>query len=176
MNLPNSLTFFRIILIPIFAVMLYMKSPYNTYWAALIFLVAALTDSLDGYLARRWKQITKFGIVMDPIADKLLITAGLICFVDLQIIPSWIAIIIIGREFAVTGLRTLKAGEGIIIPASTLGKYKTFSQVVAILFLILEPVYTSYISYPLGMWLLYVALFISIISAVDYFKNFLQNM
>ncbi|MDR1616755.1 MAG: CDP-diacylglycerol--glycerol-3-phosphate 3-phosphatidyltransferase [Syntrophomonadaceae bacterium] len=174
-NLPNSLTFLRIILIPVLIVMLYMKGPYNTYAAAAIFIIAAVTDSLDGYLARRFNQVTKFGVIMDPVADKLLITATLICFVETHVIQAWIAILFLGREFAVSGLRTLKAEEGSIIAASVLGKSKTFSQIVAITFLILEPAYYQFFPYPLGTWMLYIALLISLFSAVDYFKKFLYD-
>ena len=125
MNLPNKLTILRIFLIPIFVVLLLINIPYGDFLAAAIFIIAALTDSLDGYLARRWKQITKLGIILDPIADKLLITAALISLVELGRIPGWIAIVILGREFAVSGLRAVKAGEGIIIPASSWSKMKT---------------------------------------------------
>ncbi len=176
MNLPNSLTILRIILIPIFVVLLYVDVAYNYLWASIVFLLAALTDSLDGYFARKWKQITKLGIVMDPVADKLLITAALFSLVDLHIIPAWIAIVIISREFAVTGLRALKAEEGIIIAASILGKSKTISQIVAIIVLILKPMNIWFVPADAGLWLIYIALVISIISAVDYFKKFYSNL
>jgi CDP-diacylglycerol--glycerol-3-phosphate 3-phosphatidyltransferase len=172
MNLPNSLTILRIILIPVFAVFLLIRIPYGDYFAALIFVIAALTDSLDGYLARKWKQITKLGIVLDPIADKLMITAALIILVELGRISGWIAIVILGREFAVSGLRVVKAEEGVIIPASTLGKLKTISQIVAVLLIILEKGYQSFINIPLGQWAMYFAVFITIVSGVEYFYNF----
>src|SRR5690554_76989 len=115
MNLPNKLTMFRIILVPVLVVVLLINIPYGDYFAAAIFILAALTDSLDGYLARRWKQVTRLGIFLDPLADKLLIMAALICLVQLGRIPGWIAIVIIAREFAVSGLRAIKAGDGIVI-------------------------------------------------------------
>lgn len=172
MNIPNSLTILRIILIPIFIVFLLVRIPYGDYLAALIFITAALTDSLDGYLARKWKQVTKLGIILDPIADKLLITAALIVLVELGRIPGWIAIVILGREFAISGFRTVKAEEGIIIPASVLGKAKTISQIFAVLLVILEKVYQPYVNLPLGQWAMYVAVIITIVSGVEYFYRF----
>lgn len=170
MNIPNSLTLLRIVLIPIFVIVLVVRIPYGDLLAAFIFMVAALTDSLDGYLARKYKQITKLGIILDPIADKLLITAALISLVELGRIPGWIAIVILGREFAVSGLRAVKAEEGVIIPASQLGKLKTISQIFAVILIILENVYP-----PLkgaGPWAMYIAVAITVISGIDYFYKF----
>lgn len=172
MNVPNILTLFRIVLIPFFVVILLVKIPYGDYLAAFIFMVAALTDSLDGYLARRWKQITKLGIILDPLADKLLITAALISLVELGRIPGWIAIIILGREFAVSGLRAIKAEEGVIIPASKWGKAKTVSQIIAVLLVILEHLYEPFIAWPIGMWFMYLAVAITIWSGGEYFYRF----
>lgn len=172
MNVPNSLTLLRIILIPVFVVFLLIRIPYGDYFAALIFIIAALTDSLDGYLARKWKQITKLGIILDPIADKLMITAALISLVELGRISGWIAIVILGREFAVSGLRVVKAEEGVIIPASALGKLKTISQIVAVLLIILEKAYQPFINIPFGQWAMYFAVLITIVSGVEYFYNF----
>jgi CDP-diacylglycerol--glycerol-3-phosphate 3-phosphatidyltransferase len=149
MNIPNSLTIFRIILIPIFIVVMLTGIPHGDYLAAVIFVIAAVTDSIDGYLARKWKQVTKLGIILDPLADKLLIASALIVLVELGKIPSWMVIVIIGREFAVTGLRAIKAEEGYIRPAA--GKRKPL------------PVSSGYHGYygnglpgfrrlPLGMW------------------------
>lgn len=172
MNLPNSLTILRIILIPIFVIILLTRIPYGDYLAALVFSMAAITDSLDGYLARKWKQVTKLGIILDPLADKLLITAALISLVELGSIKGWIAIVILGREFAVSGLRILKAEEGIIIAASKMGKIKTISQIVAVILIILKNLYIPYTSIPLGDWAMYIALVITIVSGVEYFYNF----
>jgi len=172
MNIPNSLTLLRIVLIPVFVVVLLVKIPYGDYFAALIFVVAAFTDSLDGYLARKWKQVTKLGIILDPIADKLLITAALISLVELGKIPGWIAIVILGREFAVSALRAVKAEEGIIIPASSLGKLKTISQIVAVLLVILEKAYISLTSLPLGKWAMYATVIITLVSGIEYFYRF----
>ncbi|MBO8158549.1 MAG: CDP-diacylglycerol--glycerol-3-phosphate 3-phosphatidyltransferase [Thermosyntropha sp.] len=172
MNIPNILTLVRIILIPLFVIVLLLKIPYGDYIAAFIFIIAALTDSLDGYLARRLKQITKLGIILDPLADKLLITAALISLVQLGRLPGWIAIVILGREFAVSGLRAVKAEEGVIIPASKWGKAKTVSQVLAVLLIIMEPLYIPYIIWPVGMWAMYLAVAITIFSGAEYFYRF----
>jgi len=171
-NLPNFLTLMRIFLIPVFAIFLLIRIPYGDYIAASIFIIAALTDSLDGYLARKWKQVTKLGIILDPIADKLLITAALIILVELNQIPGWIAIVIIGREFAVSGLRSFKAQEGIIIPASKLGKIKTISQIIAVVLIILKDVYLSFVSLPIGEWAMYAAVIITILSGLQYFNTY----
>jgi CDP-diacylglycerol---glycerol-3-phosphate 3-phosphatidyltransferase len=169
MNIPNKLTILRIILIPIFVVLMLTRIPYGGTMGAIIFVIAALTDSLDGYLARKWKQTTKLGAILDPLADKLLITAALISLVELGRIPGWIAIVIIGREFAVTGLRIVKAEEGIIIPASKMGKLKTISQVTAVFIIILAHLYHPLISLTLGNWAMYIALIITVVSGVEYF-------
>jgi CDP-diacylglycerol--glycerol-3-phosphate 3-phosphatidyltransferase len=172
MNIPNSITIFRIILIPVFVLALLPQIPYGSYLATAIFIVAALTDSLDGYLARKWKQVTKLGIILDPLADKLLITAALISLVELQVIPGWVAIMIIGREFAVSGLRTVKAERGVIIPASRIGKIKTITQVVAVAWLLLENNLPFLDGLNMGVTVMYVALIITILSGVKYFKDF----
>jgi CDP-diacylglycerol--glycerol-3-phosphate 3-phosphatidyltransferase len=176
MNLPNSLTLLRITLIPIFVIFLTIRIPYGNYLAALVFIIAALTDSLDGYLARKWKQITKMGIILDPLADKLLITAALISLVELGQIAGWVAIVILGREFAVSGLRTLKAEEGIIIAASKLGKIKTISQIIAVILIILKNLYYSFLPLPIGVWAMYIAVVITIVSGIEYFRNFKISM
>src|SRR5580704_15606936 len=138
MNVPNALTILRIFFVPLLVAVLvennvWMRLPVTNEWLALgIFLVAAGTDLLDGYLARRWKQVTTVGTLLDPIADKLLISAALISLVQVGVLPGWMAILIVGREFAVSGLRQIAAAEGYTIKASDLGKTKMLSQVVAI--------------------------------------------
>lgn len=172
MNIPNSITIFRIILIPIIVVLMLTNIPYGGSLAAGIFLFAALTDSLDGYLARRWKQTTKLGAILDPVADKLLITAALISLVELGKLSGWIAIVIIGREFAVTGLRVVKAEEGVIIPASKMGKLKTISQVTAVMVIMLEQLLYPLAQLQLGQWIMYLAVIITLASGIEYFlKN-----
>jgi CDP-diacylglycerol--glycerol-3-phosphate 3-phosphatidyltransferase len=134
MNLANRLTVLRIILVPVFLIFIDIKGiPYGITIATGIFIIAALTDKLDGYIARSRNQITRFGKLMDPLADKLLVSAALISLVELGTIYSWVAVIIIAREFAVTGLRSVAASDGIVIAASWWGKIKTVIQIVAII-------------------------------------------
>lgn len=175
MNLPNALTLLRIFLIPLFVIFLLVKIPYGDYLAALVFIIASLTDSLDGYLARKWKQVTKLGIILDPLADKLLITAALISLVELGKIAGWIAIVILGREFAVSGLRIIKAEEGVLIAASKMGKTKTISQISAVILIIMQDIYAPFIRWDIGSWAMYIAVIITIISGIEYFYRFQIN-
>ncbi len=131
-NLPNRLTLVRIFLIPIFVAVVTLRIQYGDYIAAAIFILAASTDGLDGYFARKRKQITNLGKIMDPLADKLLVSSALIVLTELHRLPSWVTLIIIGREFAVTGLRALAVSDGVIISAGKLGKVKTVTQIIAI--------------------------------------------
>lgn len=134
MNLANKLTILRIFLVPVFLIFIAVKGiPYGKEIATSVFIAASLTDKLDGYIARSRNQVTNFGKFMDPLADKLLVTAALVSLVELQIIPAWVSIIIIAREFAVSGLRTIAASEGIVIAASKWGKAKTVVQIIAII-------------------------------------------
>lgn len=173
MNLPNKLTITRVLLVPIFMVFLFMRSNNPALaksLALLTFIVAAITDGLDGYLARKHSIVTKFGKILDPLADKLLISAALISFVAMKEISAWAAIIIIGRELAVTGLRVIAASEGIVIAASHWGKWKTNIQIAAVIALILDP---EIISLPFNMatYLLWIAVLITIVSGIDYFMK-----
>lgn len=186
MNLANKLTILRIFLVPIFLIFISVKNiPYGTVIATAVFVIASATDKLDGYIARSRNQVTKFGKIMDPLADKMLVTAALISLVDFQIIPGWACIIIIAREFAVTGLRSVASAEGIVIAASKWGKAKTVIQIVAIIFALINLNYKEGI-YILGDWAvnyittiaaitnitMALAIIITIISGVDYFiKN-----
>src|ERR1700737_3310414 len=138
-NLPNSLTLFRIFLVPFLVVVLLTKFSGREYVGLAIFLVAAITDFFDGYFARRYNQMTRLGALLDPIADKLLMSAAFISLVEMdpKHVPAWMVVLIIGREFAVTGLRSIAAQQGVTIAASPLGKTKTVSQVIAISLLIL---------------------------------------
>ena len=170
MNLANKVTVARIFLVPVFMLVLLTRIPqYGDYLAALVFVIAASTDGLDGYIARSRKQVTTLGKFMDPLADKLLISAALVSMVELGSIRAWVAVVIISREFAVTGLRAIAASEGVIIAASKLGKYKTVSQIVAIVVLLLHDFPFSLWHIPLGQFLLYVAVGFTIASGVDYF-------
>lgn len=153
MNLANKITLFRIVLVPVFMVFLLVRViPYGEIWAALIFVFAALTDSLDGYIARKNKDVTRLGKLMDPLADKLLITAAMISLVALGTLSPWIAFLIIGREFAVTGLRLIAAAEGVVLSANKWGKLKTVAQIVMIVAIIIEMALKTDI-YPGANWL-----------------------
>src|SRR3712207_7969768 len=136
LNLPNLLTLLRILLVPVLVVALTEEIPNGSAIAAAVFVVAALTDGLDGYIARSRQAITTFGKVMDPIADKLLIAAALISLVSLDRVAAWVAMVIIAREFAVSGLRIAAGQQGVVIPASMLGKAKTILQVAMVMALI----------------------------------------
>ena len=136
LNLPNALTLIRILLVPVLVVALTVESPGGSTIAAIVFAIAALTDGLDGYIARSRQAVTTFGKVMDPVADKLMIAAALISLVSLDRLAAWVAMVIIAREFAVSGLRIAAGQQGVVIPASGLGKLKTIVQVAAVLALI----------------------------------------
>ncbi|MDQ0148966.1 CDP-diacylglycerol--glycerol-3-phosphate 3-phosphatidyltransferase [Eubacterium multiforme] len=139
MNLANKLTILRMLLVPIFLIFIVVKGiPYGTFVATFIFVIASITDKLDGYIARSRNQITNFGKFMDPLADKLLVTTALIALVEFGVVPSFAAIIIIAREFAVSGLRTLAAADGKVIAASWWGKIKTVIQIIAIILLLIK--------------------------------------
>lgn len=173
MNLANKLTVIRIFLIPIFLVFIAVKDiPYGKLIATAVFIIAALTDKLDGYIARSRNQITRFGKFMDPLADKLLVTAALVSLVEFQIIPTWIAMVIIAREFAVTGLRSIAAAEGVVIAASWWGKIKTFIQIVAIIFALINLSYSTYYFTMITKVVMFIAIIVTILSGLDYFiKN-----
>lgn len=186
MNLANKLTMIRMILVPIFLLFIAVKGiPYGTILATVVFVIAAITDKLDGYIARSRNQITNFGKLMDPLADKLLVSSALVSLVEFQIIPTWVAMIIIAREFLVTGLRSLAASEGIVLAASKWGKAKTATQIVAIIFALINLTYVNgglstyiyiYISQSFMSLItnvcISVAVIITILSGVDYFvKN-----
>ena len=172
MNLPNKITMARIIMIPFFIIALLVNFPFHEPIAVVIFIVASASDAVDGHLARSRNLITDFGKFMDPLADKLLTCSAFICLVELQMIPSWVVIIIIAREFAITGLRTLAASDGIVIAASKWGKAKTISQMIAILALLLVnwPVMAFPALLLFGNIMVYVALALTLISGIDYFR------
>ncbi|KYH35779.1 CDP-diacylglycerol--glycerol-3-phosphate 3-phosphatidyltransferase [Clostridium tepidiprofundi DSM 19306] len=173
MNLANKLTILRIILVPIFLFFIIAKGiPYGTLIATIIFILASITDKLDGYIARSRNQITNFGKFMDPLADKLLVISALICFVELKVVPSYYVIIIIAREFAVSGLRTIAASEGKVIAASWWGKIKTVIQMTAIITALVNLIINNNIIDILTQILFVIAVIITIVSGVDYFvKN-----
>ncbi len=168
MNLANRLTLIRIILVPVFMLFLLNKITYGEYISAGVFILAALTDSLDGYVARKHNQVTKLGKLMDPIADKLLITAALISLVQMGKLSAWIAMVIIAREFVVTGLRSIAASEGQVIAASIWGKLKTISQIVAIVAIIIDNFPFHYLNIPFDEIAIWVAVALTVLSMVDY--------
>ncbi|MGH9345997.1 MAG: CDP-diacylglycerol--glycerol-3-phosphate 3-phosphatidyltransferase [Vicinamibacterales bacterium] len=178
MNLPNTLTIVRVFLVPLFVVVLLTEfegprvvGVSKELLAAAIFAVASLTDWLDGYLARRRDQITWFGQVMDPIADKLLTSAAFIALVQLGLAAAWIVALVIGREIAITGLRSVAHTKGITIVASPLGKGKMASQVAAILLLLVAAGPLPWLA-PVGQAALWVVMVMAVVSAVDYYRRF----
>lgn len=184
MNLANRITIARIFLIPLVLLFLLVRFDFGSFMigghvttiseviAALIFILAAATDGLDGYIARKRKMITTLGKFLDPLADKLLITSALVSLVQMQRVSAVIAIIIIFREFAVSGLRTVAAAEGLILAASPLGKLKTTLQIIAIVALILNNFPFSLMNFRFDLVSMYLAAFVTIVSGVDYFvKN-----
>jgi len=181
MNIPNRITVSRILLIPIFVVIMMFdfgwgditlfgaEMPVHHLVGALIFIFASATDWVDGYYARKYNLVTNLGKFLDPLADKLLVSAALILLVELQLAPAWIVIIIISREFAVTGLRLILAGQGEVVAANQLGKIKTWAQIVAISALLLHNTIFTLIGIPFDMIMLYIALIFTIWSGWDYF-------
>lgn len=184
MNIPNKITLSRIFLIPIFIVLLSVPFdwgeieigeavlPVSHLVAALLFIIASTTDWVDGYYARKYDLVTNLGKFLDPLADKLLVSAALILLVELGLAPAWIVILIISREFAVTGLRLVAAGEGIVLAASQMGKLKTWIQIIATSALLLHNFPFSYLGFRFDIVALYAALIITVLSGYDYFiKN-----
>ncbi|MHB1125527.1 MAG: CDP-diacylglycerol--glycerol-3-phosphate 3-phosphatidyltransferase [Bacillota bacterium] len=168
MNLPNRLTIARMLMIPVFMIVLFINIPYGDYVAAGVFIIASITDAFDGYLARSRGLETRLGKFMDPIADKLLISAALISLVGLGRIHAWVAFVIIGREFIITGLRLVAAGDGVIIHASGLGKLKTISQDVAVVAILIHGFPFNLIGFPITEITLYIAVFLTLYSGADY--------
>jgi CDP-diacylglycerol--glycerol-3-phosphate 3-phosphatidyltransferase len=171
MNLPNKITIARVFMIPVFlCIYLIPGIPYANYIAAAVFIVACLTDALDGYLARKYHLITNFGKFMDPLADKLLVSAALICFVELKLVPAWIIIIIISREFIISGFRLVASDNGVVIAASPIAKFKTSAQMIMSILLIVNfdlPVFNL-----LEQVFIYLSLILTVLSLIDYlYKN-----
>ena len=176
-NLPNLLTFSRLLLIPIFVLLFPQPTPERSLAAATVFGIAAITDLLDGYLARRRSEVTRLGRLLDPIADKLLVISGLILLVEFQRVSAIVAILMIAREVAVTGIRAISAAEGIVLSAETIGKYKMTAQVLAILFLIVaDSVDPEWKFYAIGNVLLYSALMLGLISGAKYLITFWRQI
>jgi len=178
LNLPNFITVSRILLIPFFVVIFATPTPNRSLIAAIIFVVAAVTDLLDGYLARRNGQVTTLGKLLDPIADKLLVLSALILLVNVDRVSAMVAIFIIAREVAVTGIRAIAAGEGMVIAAETTGKYKMALQVVAIVLLILEDTFVSDLGnlHLAGIVTLYLSLVLGYLSGGQYVWSFWRQV
>jgi len=173
-NVPIALTLVRIVLVPLVMVFLISSDRVNVLIAAVIFVAASLTDWLDGRIARRLNQVTKLGTLLDPVADKLLVAAAVVSLVHIDMVDVWMAVVIIGRELAVTGLRGVALSMGIVVPASTLGKWKTATQYVAVTLLILErgvppEFWPFHLVSTLALWL---ALGVTVISGAHYFYGF----
>lgn len=177
MNLPNKITLFRVAMIPIFLIfMLVPGIPYGRYIAAAIFIIAALSDMLDGYIARKNNLVTNFGKFMDPLADKLLVSSALICFVELKLVPAWIVIIIISREFIISGFRLVASDNGVVIAASWWAKIKTTVQMIMSVMLIIN--LDVYFINVLEQIAIYLAVVLTIISLIEYLiknKNVLKE-
>lgn len=183
MNIPNRITLSRILLIPIFLILMLVpfewgeldflgaRIPLAHLLGALLFILAASTDWIDGHYARKHNLVTNLGKFLDPLADKLLVTAALITLVEMQVVPSWMAFIIIFREFAVTGLRLVAAGEGEVLAAGQLGKIKMWTQIVALSALLLYNIPFAAIGFPFDQVALWVAVFFTVISGWDYFSK-----
>lgn len=178
MNIPNLLSISRILSVPIYVMLMLDPTPMRALCAGIVFATASVTDWLDGYLARKWEQVTKIGKLLDPIADKLLITSALIVLVEVDAsrVPAWMVIVIVGREFAVTGLRAMAASDGIVIPAETSGKYKVGAQITAILSFVLHHAFTSSWMITLGVSALWLALLLAIWSGTQYFIRYWKNL
>ena len=173
-NLPNALTLSRIMMVPLLVAVLLTRFEGSEFWGLAIFLLAAVTDLVDGIIARRTRTVTRAGTLLDPIADKLLMSAAFISLVELGLAPAWMVVVIVGREFAVSGLRQVANAQGVVIAANWWGKLKTLTQIVAIALLI--------ISYQLGRWALlgrialWIALFMTVASLISYFAGFWRRV
>ena len=167
-NIANRITILRILLIPVFMAFLLGRAPYGDWIAVVVFTIAALTDSVDGYLARKYNQVTVFGQFFDPLADKLLISAALVALVDQGKLSAWIVMIILTREFIVSGLRLVAVARGVVVPASPFGKIKTITQVVAVIALILQP---NVVPWQLAWFLMGAAVITTVVSGFEYYMK-----
>jgi CDP-diacylglycerol--glycerol-3-phosphate 3-phosphatidyltransferase len=171
-NLPNSLTLFRIACIPVLVILLFFPHKATSFLAALVFALASISDLLDGFLARRRQLVTTFGKFLDPLADKLIVSSALIMLVPLGRAPAWMVVVIVGRELAITGLRSMAVSEGKVISADELGKKKMVFQIVAILGLLLHYEYFGVNFHVVGMFFLWLAVVLTLWSGINYFRRF----
>lgn len=184
LNLPNILTLSRIVAVPVVVVLLLFESRQACFWAAIVFLVASMTDWLDGYLARKWEVVTVLGKFLDPLADKLIVMAALIMLIPLDRVPAWAVFVILARDIIVSGIRSIASTEGIVIDASPLGKYKTIFQMIALVALLLHYEYYWFFGvqfdflyasmHNVGIVIFYIALFLTVWSGADYFAKFFK--
>lgn len=177
MNIPNAITLFRIFLVPVLVVIILTKFENKEWLGVGVFLFAAGTDWLDGYLARRWRQVTPMGKLLDPMADKLLIAGAFISLIEVGGVPAWMVVVIIGREFAVTGLRGIAAERGVVIAASVWGKIKMVVQVVCVVVLLLSRPHApegaiEEIVSPFARAFLWATVLVTVASGIDYFHGF----
>ena len=168
MKLPNKLTVARVCMVPLFMVALLINTETSRIVATILFALASLTDMLDGQIARKYNLITNFGKLMDPLADKILTAAAMVCLVQLGDLAAWIVVIVLFREYAITGLRSVAASENIVIAAGIWGKVKTVCQMFALMLLMLKPQIVALCGVDLGLLLMYVALILTVYSGVDY--------
>lgn len=168
MNLPNKLTIARMCMVPLFMIALMMNTDMSRIAATVIFALASLTDMLDGQIARKYDMVTNFGKLMDPLADKVLTAAAMICLVELGDLAAWIAVLIIFREYLITGLRSVAASENIVVAANIWGKVKTVCQMFALMLLMLKPQIMALCGVNIGLWLMYVAVVLTVYSGLDY--------
>ena len=168
MNLPNKLTVARVCMVPLFMVALMLNTEVSRVVATGIFALASFTDMLDGKIARKYNLITNVGKLMDPLADKILTAAAMVCLVELGDLAAWIVVIILFREYAITGLRSVAASENIVVAANIWGKVKTVCQMIALMLLMLKPQIVALCGVNLGLILMYVALLLTVYSGVDY--------
>jgi CDP-diacylglycerol--glycerol-3-phosphate 3-phosphatidyltransferase len=176
LNLPNAITMLRISIIPVLFLLLLSPGPTESLIIACIFVVAALTDMLDGYIARRYQIVTTMGKFLDPIADKLIVNTAMILMIPLGRIPAWIVAVIIIRDFTVDGIRTIASSEGVIIQSSRLAKQKTLCQVFAVTALMIHYPFLGADAHLVGIVILYVALFLTLYSGLDYLMRFFKEI
>lgn len=171
MNLPNKLTMLRVLMVPLLVIFMYLPIPGKYMVSLIVFILAAITDAFDGYIARRDNLVTDFGKFMDPLADKLLVIAALITMIEANLVPGWIVIIIIARELAVSIMRAIAASNGKVIAAANSGKAKTVTQMLAIIFLLLGAHLDSSVVLTIGTVLIYLATILTIYSGYEYFSK-----